>query len=227
MGRRSNDDSGNDSNDKGMMRKSVNMILHVVAEQERQVPRNHIFLGGVGQGCAAALAAFLADGTGEFAGLIGLGGWFPRVKEAEEMGWRHVCSPTGELFAAVQTLYNRGGEDDGADVPGATAVPEPVPRWMKGTPILMEHFVHDAIIPFENGRRAKQFLEKVGLRVDWRAYDEGGEYGINKPRGVGVWAILSWQKCKAWIVGRRKIFQPREGAQRQWLNVEGGSMPWR
>lgn len=53
---------------------SISSILDLIKEEALWVPRRNIFLGGVGEGMGVALAAFLTDGTGDFAGLIGLSG---------------------------------------------------------------------------------------------------------------------------------------------------------
>lgn len=57
------------------LRRSVTAILHVIQNEEEYLSRERIFLAGISQGFATALAAFFADGarTG-LAGMVGL--WY-------------------------------------------------------------------------------------------------------------------------------------------------------
>jgi lysophospholipase-2 len=61
----------------GGLRRSVRAISEVIRAEEALVPRQNIFLAGISQGFATALATFLADGRGGFAGLVGLCSWMP------------------------------------------------------------------------------------------------------------------------------------------------------
>lgn len=59
------------------LKRSVAEILDVVRSEEAHVPRDKIFLAGISQGFATAVAVFLAEGRGGFAGLVGLSSWMP------------------------------------------------------------------------------------------------------------------------------------------------------
>ncbi|KUI54997.1 Carboxylesterase 1 [Cytospora mali] len=59
------------------LRTSVAMIGDLLGEEERGVSRDRIFLAGISQGFTTAVAAFLADGKGVLAGLIGWSSWMP------------------------------------------------------------------------------------------------------------------------------------------------------
>ncbi|KAH8204191.1 hypothetical protein TruAng_001611 [Truncatella angustata] len=59
------------------LRQSLKMLREVLAREEALLPRERIFLAGISQGFATAVAgALLAGGT--FAGLVGLCAWMPR-----------------------------------------------------------------------------------------------------------------------------------------------------
>lgn len=58
------------------LKRSVAAISELIRAEEALVARQNIFLAGISQGFATALATFLADGLG-FAGLIGLCSWMP------------------------------------------------------------------------------------------------------------------------------------------------------
>lgn len=59
------------------LRVSVDRVLLLIAREARRVPRGNIFLCGLDQGMAVAVATLLVDGRGEFSGVIGLAGWVP------------------------------------------------------------------------------------------------------------------------------------------------------
>ncbi|KAI5918633.1 lysophospholipase II [Camillea tinctor] len=58
------------------LERSIEQILDVIKNEERLVPRERIFLCGISQGFATAVATFFATRE-EFAGLLGLCSWMP------------------------------------------------------------------------------------------------------------------------------------------------------
>jgi len=58
------------------MEQSVESILEVLRVEQQLLPSDKIFLGGIGQGFATALVAFIRNGQG-LAGLVGLCSWLP------------------------------------------------------------------------------------------------------------------------------------------------------
>ncbi|KAI1203188.1 lysophospholipase II [Nemania serpens] len=56
----------------------------LTSEQEMLVPHERIFLAGISQGFATAIAVFFAAAPRGFAGLIGLCSWMPAVLRAED-----------------------------------------------------------------------------------------------------------------------------------------------
>ncbi|KAI1276025.1 lysophospholipase II [Xylaria sp. FL0933] len=66
------------------LRQSVEQILGVIKEEEMLVPRERIFLAGISQGFATAIAVFFAAAPKRFAGLIGLCSWMPAALRAED-----------------------------------------------------------------------------------------------------------------------------------------------
>lgn len=65
------------------IRQSVRRVGTLVRKESCRVPRANIFLGGISQGFATALATCLSDksrgGEGGLAGLVGLCSWMPEV----------------------------------------------------------------------------------------------------------------------------------------------------
>lgn len=56
---------------------SIALLGDLVGKEEQRIPRDKIFLAGISQGFTTAVAAFLAEGKGGFAGLIGWCSWMP------------------------------------------------------------------------------------------------------------------------------------------------------
>ena len=63
---------------------SIALIGDIIGKEEQIIPRDKIFLAGISQGFVAALATFLADDRGGFAGLIGWCSWMPYLKYASQ-----------------------------------------------------------------------------------------------------------------------------------------------
>ncbi|KAH6603622.1 hypothetical protein Trco_008397 [Trichoderma cornu-damae] len=154
------------------LQSSVDMILELIREEELLVPRKRMFLAGISQGFATAIAAFFAHGRGGFAGLCGFSSWLPLANEAasEVLKGEHI----GQQTAAMQRLYlhnsNRQQEPSS-------------PLQLISTPILLEHCHDDEVISIRNGTRMRDFLGQLGLSVEWHDYMDQGHW-INEPQGV-------------------------------------------
>ncbi|RYP37317.1 hypothetical protein DL767_002960 [Monosporascus sp. MG133] len=149
------------------LRRSVKTILGIVLSEETFVPRSKIFLGGISQGFATALATFFAGGQG-FAGLIGLCSWMPRIDCVDEQASQMDRAAT---FKAIQTLFSGDGL-------GPVSLTQ-----MDASPILIGHASDDEVVPVQNGLRMKNSLVHLGLTVEWHQYEDGGHW-VNEPQGV-------------------------------------------
>ncbi|KAI0473089.1 Phospholipase/carboxylesterase [Xylariaceae sp. FL0804] len=149
------------------LRNSISALTGLINEELALVPREKIFLAGISQGFATALAAFLANGQ-VLAGLIGFCSWLPMASTVEDI----IQARGSNMFTALRQLY--------AD-PGAN-VPEQDQAFSK-VPFLIEHSRDDDIVPLENGKRMKTAMEALGFKVDWHEYSEGGHW-VNEPAGV-------------------------------------------
>ncbi|KAK7743185.1 hypothetical protein SLS53_004270 [Cytospora paraplurivora] len=67
------------------LKRSVALLGELIGMEGERVPKGRIFLAGISQGFVTALAAFLSDGDGGFAGLIGWCTWLPCLEcDAQE-----------------------------------------------------------------------------------------------------------------------------------------------
>lgn len=137
---------------------SIDILQSVIKGEEYYVKRNKIFLAGISQGFATALAAFLYDGARPgLAGLIGLSSWMP---------------PCGRSISKD----------------GQTSTPNTGPNTMRPTPILLCHSADDEVVPVENGRNLRVTLKDSFPRrfeVEWHEFKDGGHW-VNEPLGVDV-----------------------------------------
>lgn len=149
------------------LRRSVEAILEIVRDEEAHFKEGmpKIFLAGISQGFATAVAAYFSAGarngnatTTRLAGLIGLSSWMPLGSKAD----------------LLQVLGD-GTNTTGTDHAGAAA-----PR---ATSVLLCHSADDDVVPVRNGRALRDALEQASHEVEWHEYVDGGHW-VNEPQGV-------------------------------------------
>lgn len=148
------------------LRASVSALGDVVREEEKLVARGRIFVGGISQGNAVAVAAFFAEqeAWSGLGGMIGLCGWMPlrgmvgAEDRSEQLG----------------TLY-RGTSSDASS---NSRSPRPVP-------FLLAHSRDDSVISVRHGRTLRDTLGRFSdeMTVEWHEYEDGGHW-LNEPQGV-------------------------------------------
>ncbi|KAI1631122.1 phospholipase/carboxylesterase [Biscogniauxia mediterranea] len=129
------------------LQKSVAAILEVIRQEETLVPRQKIFIGGISQGFATALATFFSGGQ-EFAGLIGLCSWMPLSGLASSL----IASNQEEtaLFSALQDAFL-----------GQLTVKRVDPASIKLTPVFLAHAADDEVVPIQNGKQMRDILHHL------------------------------------------------------------------
>ncbi|KAI1500462.1 lysophospholipase II [Biscogniauxia marginata] len=138
------------------LQQSIKQILGIIKEEESLVPRGRIFICGISQGFATAIATYFAEMRGGFAGLMGLCGWMPLGHNG---------------LGKLQTIF---GNQQALEVDGDLACK---------TPVFLGHSIDDDVVPIRNGRELRDIISSHGLPVEWREYEDGGHW-INEPQGV-------------------------------------------
>ncbi|KAI8949450.1 lysophospholipase II [Xylaria longipes] len=93
------------------LHQSIKQILGVIKKEEILVPRERIFLAGISQGFATAIAAFLADAPKRFAGLIGLCSWMPAASRTE--GYQRFEDTANiEILASTPIFLSHSVDDN-------------------------------------------------------------------------------------------------------------------
>lgn len=148
------------------LRASVSGLGDVVREEEKRVTRDKIFVGGISQGIAVAMAAFFAekDGWSGLGGIIGLCGWMPLRGMFDG---ENVREQLGRLY-----------RDLGSDV-------HPEHRNSHPLPLFLGHSRDDSVISVCHGRTLRDTLGRFPdqLKVEWHEYEDGGHW-LNEPQGV-------------------------------------------
>ncbi|TDZ14623.1 Acyl-protein thioesterase 1 [Colletotrichum orbiculare MAFF 240422] len=159
------------------LRDSTRFVLGILERESAVVARERIFLGGISQGFAAALATFFAGGGSGVAGLIGLCSWsLPELSRVAYEDAGEGDSPDARR-RRLQSYF-------GAGLEGGLSEPREA-----ATPVFLGHAIDDDVVPVENGRRLRLALEKVLGPVTWREYESGGHW-VNEPEGVDD--IVEW-----------------------------------
>ncbi|KAI2628884.1 phospholipase/carboxylesterase [Hypoxylon sp. NC1633] len=151
------------------LKRSVDAILEVVRQEEKLLPRHKIFIAGISQGFATALATFFAGGK-EFAGLIGLCSWMPLSAGAS--GLIESDMEDTALFGMLQEIYL-----------GQLSVQPADPVAIKSTPVFLGHAADDEVVPIQKGKKMRDIIEALQLTVHFHEYQDGGHW-LNEPDGV-------------------------------------------
>ncbi|KAK8105708.1 phospholipase/Carboxylesterase [Apiospora kogelbergensis] len=167
------------------LQRSVGQILSLIRQEGDDgqfaagVPRSRIFLCGISQGFATAVAALLAEGQGGFAGMIGLCSWMPSATRAE-VSFGEDDNNTTPSLSQLRTVFTMTPSSNTANeqMGGAVKVDS-----LRQIPILITHSLDDNVVPVGNGRRLRDILRLHGFTVEWKEYPDGGHW-INEPQGV-------------------------------------------
>lgn len=151
------------------LQSAVAQLLHTLDAERRYVCDSRIFVGGISQGCAVALAAFTSRRGGAWrsmaglAGVVGLSSWMPL--------------PDGEDQEEQQPEPE---PEQGARRPR----PADSVAW-RTLPLMLQHCADDDVIAVAHGRHLRDHLAAAWGHqgAEWREYDDGGHW-LNEPRGV-------------------------------------------
>lgn len=141
------------------LRQSIEQVSCIIKEEECLIPRLNIFLCGISQGFAVAIATYFSEKQGEFAGLIGLSSWMPPTLPyiQEKRQGKNLGEVPEEVIDTESSRYK--------------------------TPVFLGHSVDDHVVPIKNGRELRDIISLQGFQVKSREYQEGGHW-INEPQGV-------------------------------------------
>ena len=134
-------------------------------------------LGGLSQGCAAALVALVPWEGERLAACFGMCGWLPFRMQMEE-----IARPVGEIGTNEDDFFERGKEKGNEDGPaqakaflleelGLGVEGKELGMAFQHTPLFLGHGVEDEKVPVRLGRDAVRCLEALGASVEWCEYE--------------------------------------------------------
>ncbi|KLJ06273.1 hypothetical protein EMPG_10314 [Blastomyces silverae] len=159
----------------------------------------NVLLGGLSQGCATGLVAYLLwDGVGEggerreaLGALVGFCGRLPferRVRSILAGGTvdgEKVNQPSG-TDGEVENKFSIGNDTVGnaidffreeLEIPLPPGLPSSSHDFLfQRTPLFLGHGVEDATVPIRLGREAVTCFEALGMNVSWNEYEELGHW---------------------------------------------------
>ncbi|KAL8935695.1 MAG: hypothetical protein Q9211_004560 [Gyalolechia sp. 1 TL-2023] len=147
-----------------------------------RVGAENVVLGGLSQGCAAALVALLTWDGDPIAAGFGLCGWLPFRLQMED------------IASSDSVDKEDDGEDDLFEVSGEAVDTDPPTQAIaflrdeldmpangptltfKRIPLFLGHGVEDEKVPVRLGREAVSCLKHLGASVEWREYEGLGHW---------------------------------------------------
>lgn len=153
------------------LRDSVGFLRNLIRDEIELLggDASHLFIMGISQGCATGLLAMLV-GRCKLGGFIGLSGWMPFRAQIEATSRKESGDPV--MRAELDTFFTStiGLEDPMPDVS------------ILSTPVMLCHAADDEVVDIELNRQACATLEGLGMKVQWKEYQDGGHW-INEPQG--------------------------------------------
>ena len=151
-------------------------------EAIHEVGARNVILGGLSQGCAAALIALLTWDGEPIAAFFGMCGWLPFRKPMEEITCR---SELDQDANTADDLFETCDESTNEDLPGQAATYLYEELDLRGNkpsmafqhiPVFLGHGVDDKKVVVELGREAASCLRSMGANVKWAEYEGLGHW---------------------------------------------------
>lgn len=166
------------------LRETGEFIRGLVEEEGRLVGSENVVLGGLTQGCAAALHLLLGlesqgkEGKQLLGGFVGMSGWLPfrgRLEtildsEADGEDDPFAGDDVEDEDVEIQPTHFVGDVMDLS--PNFSSLPSLC------TPVFMGHGKADEKVDMELGENAARILRRMGLDLIWREYDVGHWYMV-------------------------------------------------
>lgn len=149
------------------LREAVLFILDLVEEEAKRVgTAKKVVLGGVSQGEATALQAFLC-GRRRLGAFVGASGWLPFAGQVKVI----LRESEGSEMQVAAFLQNNLGLADWISACGTD------PGSVLETPVFLGHGADDIWVDLKLGEQARDILESMGIDVTWKKYMGAGEDG--------------------------------------------------
>lgn len=175
--------------------KETSAFVHALLQKEIDIvgPAN-VVLGGLSQGWAASLIAFLTWQGDPIAGAVGMCGWLPLRKGMEVSTVGDVSSDVDDIFEQTRNSIppypelGRLGQAlgwlrDELEMSIESTVYNDIS--IRHIPIFIGHGTADEKVPYDFGKQAYDFLSGLGGHCRWYEYQDLGHwYSPEMLRGI-------------------------------------------
>lgn len=183
------------------LRETTAYLHGLLRDEAAAVPggASSVVLGGLSQGCAAALVSLLLWEGEPFAAVFGMCGWLPyatRLSEqmsaasVEEMGSEQGDDTDGgKVDEDAFDPFERGDDSDTKSDPPTRAMnwlreeiqlersqPKSAVLVFKDIPVFLRHGVEDDRVSVVLGRAASRCVRDLGVEADWKEYEQLGHW---------------------------------------------------
>ncbi|RAO68612.1 uncharacterized protein BHQ10_004624 [Talaromyces amestolkiae] len=149
--------------------------LHtLIAREIEMVPggAGSVILGGLSQGCAAALVAALLWEGDDLGAVVGMCGWLPfagRMQDVASTDEDDLFERDDNAEDKAQDAFNTAVEwlREELDIPARSKS-----DMLKRTPVFLGHGVEDDGVDVWLGRKAASCLKDLGVDVCWKEYEQ-------------------------------------------------------
>lgn len=186
------------------IKETSEFVTGLVRREAEVVGMDHVVIGGLSQGCAAALHILLnLGGEAPMAGFVGMSGWLPFAETLDPAAsdGEDGSDEDDDIFGS-----DAGGDDEGvtdnqydedaskrhtsldelqrtaANTARDIACLPPLPAAQEvvfpSTPVFLGHGRNDEKVSVNLGIQARRVLEALGCKVIWKDYDEGHWYKV-------------------------------------------------
>ncbi|RVD82470.1 uncharacterized protein DFL_006896 [Arthrobotrys flagrans] len=137
-----------------------------------------VILGGISQGEATALVLLLTRDY-SLGGFMGFSGWMPFARRVQDKSLTNSFQLPQDLNYLLRTSWKGDGHLN------------------HDTPVLIGHGRDDAYVDFTLGSQARDILQNLGYKVDWREYKGAEQEGhwFKEPEGLDDIVQFVKEKC--------------------------------
>lgn len=183
------------------LRESVLGILSILSDEIELVggDPSRVFLGGISQGMATALATLLcAPGRikGPLGGFVGFCGWLPFSQQAEDLLRRRQAQELLREYKVNHSFSEPSGFDKKGEMSklfldtiagvGVHQVTRNTDFSVLTTPVFLSHGTDDTLVSVRLGRQASRIWQQIDVPTQWEEFTEAvaGGHWIKEPEGI-------------------------------------------
>ncbi|KAJ7143315.1 Alpha/Beta hydrolase protein [Mycena crocata] len=167
------------------LRETSGFLRGLINREAQVVGASNVILGGLSQGCAAALHVLLnfqPENGCALLGFVGMSGWLPFAEMLDADGGvreeEDIFGATNEDPEHTATSVQLRAVNTARDIASSPPLGKNELPVFTQTPIFLGHGIHDQKVPLKLGEMARDVMQRLGCKVQWKDYDEGHWYKV-------------------------------------------------